>query len=345
MEFTAEMIAGYLHGTVEGDPGMKVSTVARIEEGFPGALSFLANMKYEQYIYTTKSSVVFVNRDFRPSAPVSATLIRVEDSYQAFAALLAMYQGSEPVRKGIHPTAVVDESASLGRDVFLGPFVYIGARVIIGDNTIIHSHTSIGDDSRVGNNCRFFSGVVVYHECIIGDGCTLHAGTVIGADGFGFAPQSESEFMKIPQIGNVVIEENVEIGANVCIDRATIGSTIIRKGVKLDNLIQVGHNVEIGENTVIAGQTGIAGSTKIGRNCMFAGQVGVTGHVIVADGTKVGAQAGIAGPVREPGSTIIGSPAMEHIGFMKSFSIFRKLPAMKATLEQLEKKMKKFDNQ
>lgn len=345
MEFTAEMIAGYLRGTVEGDPGVKVRTIARIEEGFEGALSFLANPKYEQYIYTTRSSVVLVNRDFIPSAPVPATLVRVEDSYRAFASLLAMYEQSKPVKKGIHPTAVIEESAKVGRDVYLGPYVYVGENVAIGDGCRIYAHTSIGDNTKIGSGCRIFAGVKIYHECIIGNGCTIHAGSVIGADGFGFAPQSESEFMKIPQIGNVVLEDNVEIGANVCIDRATIGSTIIRKGVKLDNLIQIGHNVEVGENTVMAGQTGIAGSTKIGRNCMFAGQVGVMGHITVADGTKIGAQSGIAGAVKKPDSVLIGSPAIEYQNFMKSFVVFKKLPEMKSSLDKIEKEFKKSDNQ
>jgi UDP-3-O-[3-hydroxymyristoyl] glucosamine N-acyltransferase len=345
MEFTAGMIADYLGGTVSGDPAVKVSTIARIEEGFEGALSFLANPKYEQYIYTTGSSIVLVNDDFVPSSPVKATLVKVTDSYKAFASLLSLYEQSKPVKKGIHSSAVIDDSAKIGRDVYIGPYVYIGENVIVGDNCKIHSHASIGDNSKLGEACVIFNGVKVYHECIIGNNCTIHAGSVIGADGFGFAPQSETEFMKIPQIGNVILEENVEVGANTCIDRATIGSTIIRKGVKLDNLIQVGHNVEIGENTVMAGQTGVAGSTRIGKNCMFAGQVGIMGHISVADGTKVGAQAGIAGAVKNAGTTLIGSPAMDYHGFMKSWVVFRKLPTIKATVEKFEKFIKETDNQ
>ncbi|MBM3421446.1 MAG: UDP-3-O-(3-hydroxymyristoyl)glucosamine N-acyltransferase [Bacteroidetes bacterium] len=337
MEFTAEMIAAYLKGTIEGNPSVKVRTIARIEEGFEGALSFLANPKYEQYIYTTGSSVVLVNRDFVPASPVNATLVRVDDAYKAFASLLTMYEQSKPSKKGIHPTAVIEESARIGADVYIGPYVYIGENVVVGDKCSIYSHVSIGDNSRTGSGCRIYSGVRIYHDTIIGNGCTIHAGSVIGADGFGFAPQSDSEFMKVPQIGNVILEENVEIGANVCIDRATIGSTVIRRGVKLDNLIQVGHNVEIGENTVMAGQTGIAGSTKIGRNCMFAGQVGVMGHITVADGTRVGAQSGIAGAVKKPDSVIIGSPAFDYHSFMKSFVVFKKLPEMKSAIDKLEK--------
>lgn len=345
MEFTAGMIAEVLKGTVEGDPQVKVSTIARIEEGFAGALSFLANPKYEHYIYTTESTIVLVNSDFKPTAPVKATLVRVADSYKAFASLLDIYQKSKPVKKGIHPTAVIETSAKVGADVYLGPYVYIGENAVVGDNTRIYSHTSIGDNTRVGASCIIFAGVKIYHECVIGNKCTIHAGSVIGADGFGFAPQSESEFMKIPQIGNVILEDNVEIGANVCIDRATIGSTIIRKGVKLDNLIQVAHNVEIGENTVMAGQSGIAGSTKIGKNCMFGGQVGITGHITVADGTRAGAQTGIAGAVKKPDTVLLGSPAMDFHSFMKSYAVFRKLPELKAVVDKFEKEIKKTENQ
>lgn len=345
MEFTAAIIADFLKGTVEGDPQVRVNTIARIEEGFSGALSFLANPKYEHYIYTTGSSVVLVNNDFRPTEKVTATLVRVEDSYKAFAALLSLYEQSKPVKKGVHPTAVIEESARIGKEIYVGPYVYIGENVVIGDGCRLYPHTSIGDNTTIGDNTVIYAGVKIYHECIIGRNCKIHAGSVIGADGFGFAPQSESEFMKIPQIGNVILEDNVEIGANACIDRATIGSTIIRKGVKLDNLIQIGHNVEVGENTVMAGQTGIAGSTKIGKNCMFAGQVGVAGHISVADGARVGAQAGIAGAVKKPDSTIMGSPAIDYQNFMKSFVIFKKLPEMKVSLERLEKEFKKTDNQ
>jgi len=339
------MIADYLGGTVTGDPGVKVNTIARIEEGFEGALSFLANPKYEQYIYTTGSSIVLVNEDFTPSSPLKATIVKVKDSYKAFASLLTLYEQSKPVKRGIHKTAVIEESANIGKDVYIGPYVYIGENVTVGDNCRIYSHVSVGDSSKLGDGCKLFYGVKVYHECIIGNNCTIHAGSVIGADGFGFAPQSETEFMKIPQIGNVIIEDNVEIGANTCIDRATLGSTIIRKGVKLDNLIQIGHNVEVGENSVMAGQTGIAGSTRIGKNCMFAGQVGIMGHIAVADGTRIGAQAGIAGQVKNQNTTLLGSPAMDYHSFMKSWVVFRKLPEIKAAVEKFEKYLKESDNQ
>ena len=341
MEFTAAVIAGFLKGEIVGDPETKVSTVAKIEEGHKGALSFLANPKYEHYIYSTASSVVLVNADFVPTAPISATLIKVKNSYEAFASLLTLVEQSKPKKKGIHPTAVIEATANVGVDVYIGAYAYIGENSTIGDGSRIYPHVYIGDGTQLGKNCLVYAGVKIYHECIIGNGCTIHAGSVIGSDGFGFAPQSESEFMKIPQIGNVILEDNVEIGANVAIDRATMGSTIIRRGVKIDNLIQIGHNVEIGENTVMAGQTGVAGSTRIGKNCMFAGQVGIAGHLKVADGTKAGAQAGIAGDIKEPNSTILGSPAIDYKQYLKSSVIFRKLPELKMKVDQLEKDLEK----
>jgi len=339
MEFTAATIAGFLKGELEGNPNEKVNTIAKIEEGFEGALSFLANPKYEHYIYTTKSSVVLVNKDFVPSAGITATLIRVPNAYEAFASLLALVDQSRPRKKGIHATAVIEPTAKVGADIFIGAYVYIGENCAIGDGCRIYPHVFIGDGTTIGKNCIINPGVKIYHECIIGNGCTIHAGTVIGSDGFGFAPQSESEFMKIPQVGNVVIEDNVEIGANVAIDRATMGSTIIRKGVKIDNLIQIGHNVEVGENTVMAGQTGIAGSTKIGRNCMFAGQVGIAGHLKIADGVKIGAKAGIPGDIREENSIVLGSPAFDIRLFQRSHVVFRKLPELKTRIETLEKEV------
>jgi len=337
MEFTASTIAGFLKGEIEGNPDTIVNTVAKIEEGHEGALSFLANPKYEHYLYTTLSSIVLVNKTFVPSSKVNATLIKVDNAYEAFASLLTLVDKARPRKKGIHPTAVIENSAKIGDGVYIGPFVYIGENCRIGGGTSVFPHVFIGDNTRVGENCTLNSGVKIYHDCNIGSGCTIHAGTVIGSDGFGFAPQSESEFMKIPQLGNVVIEDNVEIGANVSIDRATMGSTIIRKGVKLDNLIQIGHNVEIGENTVMAGQTGIAGSTKIGKNCMFGGQVGIAGHLKIADGTKIGAQAGILGDIKNENSIILGSPAFDLKDFLKSTVIFRKLPDLKSKVDDLAK--------
>jgi len=339
MEFTAATIAGFLNGEIEGNPDIKVNTIAKIEEGQPGALSFLANPKYEHYIYETKSSIVLVNKSFVPSANIEATLIKVENSYEAFASLLRLVDQARPRKKGIHATAIIETTAKIGSDVFIGPFTYVGENCIIGDGCSIYPHVYIGDNTKLGKNCTVNPGVKIYHDCIIGESCIIHAGTVIGSDGFGFAPQSESEFMKIPQLGNVVLEDHVEIGANVTIDRATIGSTIIRKGVKLDNLIQIAHNVEVGENSVMAAQTGISGSTKVGKNCMFGGQVGLAGHLKIANGTKIGAQGGILGDVKEENTAIIGSPAIEVKQFLRSSVIFKKLPEMKIKIDSLEKEI------
>jgi UDP-3-O-[3-hydroxymyristoyl] glucosamine N-acyltransferase len=337
MEFTAATIAGFLKGEIEGNPDIVVNSVAKIEEGRKGALSFLANPKYEHYIYTTGSSVVLVNKNFVPTSKVAATLIRVENAYEAFASLLRLVDQARPRKKGIHPTAVIEPTAKIGAEVYIGPYSYIGENCLIEDNCSIYPQTYIGDNTRVGKNCTLYSGVKIYHDCVLGESCIIHAGTVIGSDGFGFAPQSETEFMKIPQLGNVVLEDHVEIGANVAIDRATIGSTIIHKGVKLDNLIQIGHNVEVGENTVMAGQTGIAGSTKIGKNCMFGGQVGISGHLKIADGTKIGAQSGIPGDVKEENSILLGCPAINYRDFFRSSVIFKKLPELITRITTLEK--------
>jgi UDP-3-O-[3-hydroxymyristoyl] glucosamine N-acyltransferase len=337
MEFDAATIAGFLKGEIAGDPSVRVNTIAKIEEGFPGALSFLANPKYEHYIYTTGSSVVLVNKTFLPSSEVKATLIKVDNAYEAFASLLRLVDEARPKKKGIHPTAVIESSASVGQDVYIGAYAYIGEDSVIGDGCSIYPQVYVGDNCTIGRNTILNPGVKVYRECQIGEECIIHAGSVIGSDGFGFAPQSENEYMKIPQLGNVILEDKVEIGANVTIDRATMGSTIIRKGVKLDNLIQIAHNVEIGENTVMAAQTGISGSTKIGKNCMFGGQVGIAGHLKIANGTKIGAQAGILGDVKNENTAIIGSPAIEIRQFMKSSVLFKKLPEMKSQVERIEK--------
>jgi UDP-3-O-[3-hydroxymyristoyl] glucosamine N-acyltransferase len=339
MEFNAATIAGFLKGEIEGDPEIKVNSIAKIEEGFPGALSFLANPKYEHYIYTTKSSIVLVNKSFIPSSAIGATLIKVENAYEAFATLLHLVDQARPRKKGIHPAAIIEPSATIGSDVYIGPYAYIGENCIIGDGCSVYPHVYIGDNTKLGKSCIINPGVTIYHECVIGEGCVIHAGSVIGSDGFGFAPQSDSEYMKIPQLGNVVLEDHVEIGANVTIDRATMGSTIIRKGVKLDNLIQIGHNVEVGENTVMAAQTGISGSTKVGKNCMFGGQVGLAGHIKIANGTKIGAQAGILSQVKEENTIIIGSPAIELKNFMKSSILFKKLPELSNKVDTLEKEI------
>jgi len=337
MEFTAATIAGFLQGEIEGNPETVVNNIARIEEGHKGALSFLANPKYEHYIYTTQSSIVLVNKTFQPSSKVEATLIRVENAYEAFASLLKLVDQARPRKKGIHPTAIIESSARVGTDVFVGPYAYIGENCQVGDGSSVYPHVYLGDNTKIGKKCTLYSGVKIYHDCILGEGCTVHAGTVIGSDGFGFAPQSETEFMKIPQIGNVVLEDHVEIGANVAIDRATMGSTIIRRGVKIDNLVQIGHNVEVGENTVMAGQTGIAGSTKVGKNCMFGGQVGIAGHLKIANGAKIGAKAGVPGDVKKENSIILGSPAFDHKDFLRSSVIFRKLPEVVSKIDAIGK--------
>jgi UDP-3-O-[3-hydroxymyristoyl] glucosamine N-acyltransferase len=339
MEFTAATIAGFLKGEIDGNPDIKVNTVAKIEEGQQGALSFLANPKYEHYIYTTASSVVLVNKTFVPSGKIEATLIKVDNAYEAFASLLRLVDQARPRKKGIHHTAIIESTARVGEEVYIGPYAYIGENCTIGDGCSIYPHVYIGDNTTVGINSILNPGVKIYHDCVIGQGCIIHAGSVIGGDGFGFAPQSENEYMKIPQLGNVVLEDYVEIGSNVTIDRATMGSTIIHRGVKLDNLIQIGHNVEVGENTVMAAQTGIAGSTKIGKNCMFGGQVGISGHIKIANGSKIGAQAGILGDVKEENTVIIGSPAFEIKQFMRSTIVFKKLPELKMKIDTLEKEV------
>jgi len=340
MEFTAEQIAIALNGVIEGNPKVKVSTLSKIEEGKPGSLSFLANPVYTHYIYTTDADIVIVNEDFKPEKPVKATLIRVKDAYSAFTALLEMYQQAKNNKTGISEKSSVASSAKLGKNVYIADFVVIGENTVIGDNTKIYANSCIGDNCKIGSNTTLYYGVKVYDECVIGNNCTMHAGVTIGADGFGFAPQSDGNYKKIPQIGNVIIEDYVEIGTNTTIDRATLGSTIIRKGVKLDNLIQVAHNVEIGENTVIAAQSGIAGSTKIGKNCMFGGQVGIVGHITIADGVKIQAQSGIGKSIKKPGSVWEGSPAFHLPDFLRSYVNFKNLDRIVKRLSDLEKQIK-----
>jgi UDP-3-O-[3-hydroxymyristoyl] glucosamine N-acyltransferase len=341
MEFSAAAIAAFVKGDIIGDPEISVNTISKIEEGQPGALSFLANPKYEHYIYETKSSIVLVNRSFSPASKVDATMIKVDNAYEAFASLLRLVDQAKPRKKGIHPSAVIEPTAKIGSDVFIGAFTYIGENCIIGDGCALYPQVYIGDNTVLGNDCTINPGVKIYHDCKIGEGCIIHAGSVIGSDGFGFAPQSENEFMKIPQLGNVVLEDHVEIGSNTAIDRATMGSTVIRRGVKLDNLIQIGHNVEIGENSVMAAQTGISGSTKIGKNCMFGGQVGIAGHLKITDGTKIGAQSGIMGNIKKEDTIILGSPAMDIKKYMKSTVLFQKLPEIKERIDSLERDLEK----
>jgi len=335
MEFTARQIASFLNGEIEGDPEIKVNNVSKIEEGRPGSLSFLANLKYEKYIYETASSIVLVNRSFQPEKSISATLIKVENAYEAFAKLLDLYQQSVPEKEGISSLSSIHPTAHIGDKVFIGEFTCVAQNSSIGNGSKIYPQVYIGDNVKIGENTILYPGVKIYQDCIIGSNCIIHSGVVIGSDGFGFAPQEGSEYKKIPQIGNVVIEDDVELGSNTTIDRATMGSTIIRKGVKLDNLIQIAHNVEIGENTVIAAQAGISGSTKIGRNCLIAGQAGLTGHLNIADEVKIGAQAGIAHDHKIKGEIIGGSPAVEIRRYRKAAVIFKQLPELREEILKL----------
>ncbi|MBN2596402.1 UDP-3-O-(3-hydroxymyristoyl)glucosamine N-acyltransferase [Labilibaculum sp.] len=341
MEFTAEDIAEFLNGEVDGNAKVKVTNVSRIEEGKPGTLSFLANPKYEHYIYSTQSSIVLVNKNFETEKEIETTLIRVEDAYQALAQLLEMYEQSKPQKTGIEEPSFVSKSSKLGEKIYIGAFAYIGSNVQIGNNVKIYPHCYVGDNVTIGDNTILNSGVKIYEGCKIGAECIFHSGVVIGGDGFGFAPSSANNYKKVPQVGNVVIEDHVEIGANTCVDRATMGSTIIRKGVKLDNLIQVAHNVEIDENTVIASQTGIAGSAKIGKNCMIGGQVGIVGHLSIADEVKIAAQSGIGRTIKKEGTVLQGSPAFDFGPYQKSYVLFKNLPKMREQIIELEKEIKR----
>ena len=336
MEFTALQISDLLQGTVEGDGTVKVNRLAKIEEGVPGALSFLANPKYTPYIYSTNSSVVIVSNDFVAEEPVKSTLIRVADPYAGFAKLLELYNQIVRDKKGIEQPSFIADSAKTGTDCYVGAFAYLGNNVKLGDRVKVYPNAYVGDNVIIGNDTTIFAGVKIYSDCIIGNNCTLHAGVIIGADGFGFAPGSGS-YNKVAQIGNVVIEDNVEIGAGTTIDRATLGSTYIRKGVKLDNLIQVAHNVDIGENTVIAAQTGIAGSTKIGRDCLIGGQVGIVGHLTIADNTRIAAQSGVGTSITQPGQIIQGSPAFPISDYRRTYVVFKKLPDLDKKIQELEK--------
>ena len=344
MEFTAELIAGFLNGEIVGNPKVVVTTLAKIEEGHTGALAFLSNPKYEHYIYTTQASIVIVNKSFEPTHPVAATMIRVEDAYSCFAKLLELYIANKPQKQGQSPLASIDPSATIGEDAYIGAYAVIEQGVKVGNHCKIYPQVYLGDGVRLGNNVTLFAGVKIYEACVVGDNVTIHAGSVIGADGFGFAPNEKGEFNKIPQIGNVKIEDNVEIGANTCIDRATMGSTVIHKGVKLDNLIQVGHNVTIGANTVAAAQVGIAGSSKVGAQCMFGGQVGIAGHLQIADWVQIASQSGISNNVAE-GMTVMGTPAMPGIKFHRSFAVYRNLPDLSARVHELEKELKSIKEQ
>ncbi|GEQ86502.1 UDP-3-O-acylglucosamine N-acyltransferase [Patiriisocius marinistellae] len=339
MKFTAQQIAGILEGEVDGDGGAEVSKLAKIEEGIPGSLTFLANPKYTSFIYSTKASITIVSKDFVADNPISTTLIRVEDAYKSFSQLLEYYNQVKMNKTGIEQPVFISESATMGDGIYLGAFSYIGENVVIGKDAKIYPNVYIGDNVTLGNNVIVFAGAKIYSETEIGNNCVINSGVIIGADGFGFSPNEKGEFTKVPQTGNVIIEDNVDIGAGTTIDRATLGSTIIRKGVKLDNQIQIAHNVEIGKNTVIAGQTGIAGSTKIGENCLIGGQVGFAGHLVIGDNVRIQAQSGIGRNIKD-GETLQGSPAFNYSSFSKSYVHFKNLPKTMERFNAIEKQLK-----
>lgn len=339
MNFTAAVIAEFLKGKVEGNPETKVSDVSKIEEGRPGTLSFLANPKYEKYLYETQSSIVIVNQDFQAQQKIGATLIRVQNAYESFADLLNLYEQSKPKKSGISKLSSIAESATLGKDLYVGEFTVIHENAIIGDGVLLYPQVYIGDNVKIGEGTIIHPGVRIYEGSEIGAFCVIHSGAVIGGDGFGFAPNQENNYRKVPQVGKAIIEDHVEIGANTTIDRATMGATIIRKGVKLDNLIMIGHNVEVDENTVMAAQTGISGSTKIGKNCMFGGQVGLIGHITIADGVKIAAQSGIPKSIKKEGAVVQGAPAIDFGHFQRSYVLFKNLPQLRKQMDELERKV------
>lgn len=341
MEFTAKQIAEVLNGQVEGDPNVAIKDLSKIEEGKPGTLSFLANPIYTQFIYQTNASIVIVSKDFVAEKKIKSTLIRVDNAYSAFAQLLDIYNQINLNKTGISKHAFISKSAVIGKNVYIGEFVFVGENVIIGNNVKIYPQVYLGDNVKVDNDTTLFPGVIVYSDCIVGKECNIHAGVVIGGDGFGFAPEEENNYRKVAQIGNVIIKDNVEIGSATTIDRATLGSTIIGKGVKLDNQIQIAHNVEIGKNTVICSQCGVSGSTMIGENCMIGGQVGFVGHITIADNVKIAAQSGIGSSIKKEGTIVMGSPSFDITDYRKSYVYFRMLPKLVKRIEELEKELKK----
>jgi UDP-3-O-[3-hydroxymyristoyl] glucosamine N-acyltransferase len=341
MEFSAQQIAALINGEIEGDENSTVNNLSKIEEGKPKTLSFLGNAKYEHFIYDTEASIVIVYKNFVAHKPLkdSLTLIRVNDPRESFAKLLEMYNQIKNNKVGIEQPSYISNSAKLGSSCYIGAFVYLGDRVVIGNNVKIFPNSVIGDGCTIGDNTIIYGGVKIYADTKIGKECTIHAGAVLGADGFGFTPNTENNYSKVPQIGNVIIEDNVEIGANTCIDRATLGSTIIRRGVKLDNLIQVAHNCEVGENTVMAGCVAIAGSTKIGKNCLIGGQVGIAGHITIADGVKIAAQSGIGKSIENENEIVQGSPAFSYRDHQRSYVVFKNLPKLNEKINELLKKL------
>ena len=337
MEFSAKQIAQFVQGVIEGDEDATVNTFAKIEDGKPGAISFLSNPKYTHYIYDTESSIVLVDKSVELEKPTKATLIKVDNAYECVAKLLQLYESMKPKKTGIDSLAFISPSAKIGENVYIGAFAYIGDNVVIGDGCQIYPNVVICENAKVGNDCLFYPNVTIYHDCHIGNRVTLHAGSVVGSDGFGFAP-SENGYDKIPQIGIVTIEDDVEIGANTCIDRTTMGSTYVRKGVKLDNLVQIAHNTDIGANTVMSAQVGIAGSTKVGQWCMFGGQVGIAGHITIGNKVFLGAQSGVPSSLKD-NQTLIGTPPMEKLPYFKSQAIFQKLPDLYKQIQKLQKEV------
>jgi len=336
MQFSAHQIAAFVNGSLEGDPDVMVDQLAKIEEASKGSLSFLSNPKYEPYLYTTKASVIIVNDDLKLDRPVAGTIVRVKNAYLAFSTLLELYNKMRLDKTGIEERAFIDETAEVGEDVYVGAFAYIDRGAVIGNRCKIYPNVYIGDNVKIGDDTTLFPGVSVYFDCLIGERVIIHSGTVVGSDGFGFAPQEDGSYNKISQIGNVIIEDDVEIGANSVIDRATMGSTIIRQGVKLDNLIQIAHNVEIGKHTVIAAQSGISGSTKIGRNAVIGGQVGIVGHISIANGSQIQAQSGVNRTIVEEGKRWSGTPAAPYNAQMRSQVVYSRLPELERRLEELE---------
>jgi UDP-3-O-[3-hydroxymyristoyl] glucosamine N-acyltransferase len=337
MTFSASQIALLINGQIEGDPNASVASFGKIEEAVAGQLAFLANPKYEEYLYTTAATVIIINETQELKQNINATLIRVPDAYTAFATLLAKYQEYESLQlAGVQEPSYVAKTARLGEHVFVGAFAYLSENVVIGNNVKIHPQVYIGNNVKIGDNTILHPGVKIYHDCVIGAQVTIHAGSVIGSDGFGFAPQADGTFKKVPQIGNVVIEDQVEIGANATIDRATMGSTIVRKGAKLDNLIQIAHNVEVGHHTVIAAQAGVSGSTKIGSNVMIGGQAGIVGHIQIADGSRINAQSGVSKSIKAPNSAVTGTPAFDYTSALRSQALSRNLPELEKRLKELE---------
>ena len=337
MEFSAKQIAQFVQGVIEGDENATVNTFAKIEDGKPGAISFLSNPKYTHYIYDTESSIVLIDKSVELEKPTKATLVRVDNAYECVAKLLQLYQSMKPKKTGIDSLAFVSPSAKIGENVYIGAFAYVGDNVVIGDGCQIYPNVVICENAKVGNDCLFYPNVTIYHDCHVGNRVTLHAGSVVGSDGFGFAP-SENGYDKIPQIGIVTIEDDVEIGANTCIDRSTMGSTYVRKGVKLDNLVQIAHNTDIGANTVMSAQVGVAGSTKVGQWCMFGGQVGIAGHITIGNKVFLGAQSGVPSSLKDD-QTLIGTPPMEKLPYFKSQAIFQRLPDLYKQIQKLQKEV------